>query len=56
MEREAEDAKKKVSGIKPRVWTGMREMEPTHRREAPGKSCRERLLEGLPPMLAPPSL
>lgn len=31
-------------------------MESTHRREGPGKSSRERLLEGFPPQLAPPSL
>lgn len=33
-----------------------RKTESTHRREVPGKSSRERLLEGLPPMLAPPIL
>lgn len=31
-------------------------MESTHSREGPGKSSRERLLEGFPPQLAPPSL
>lgn len=31
-------------------------MESTPRREGPGKGSQERLLEGLPPLPAPPSL